>query len=396
MTSLDGLIEVKPGTGQWLLYTPFGESYGWMHGLVRSLAEPWLARRFGWRDWVTWSEQYSKGIRKAKVPGNAKIEDKKRFLRSVSNMGSNPTVLCQKGATPDQDYDLETEWPDNSGASAGFESLLTKTETKIAVRTNGQNLTTENNGGSYALGKIHSNVKQDLIEFDERGRSAVLERDVAKPYCRFHYPQGDAVSPCIGWVTAPPEDQKLAADTMSTKAGAVASLASTSGVVTVNEARAMLNPDLPPLEDGDRLLAPQQAMSPMPDGTLPYMPETEHENPESSPVDDQPAVTPTGTETTRLSVTRRLARRAPIAGQLFADRMASEARDRAVKALAPDLDAVLEALSSGESYEDIRKRLEKAHASMNPDDIADIVEDTLLAANLAGRYVVKAETNERQ
>ena len=149
VNTMDGIEEVVPGTGRWLLYTPFGEERGWLHGAVRSLALVWLAREFVRRDWLRWSETFSIGIRKAIVPANADDEAKDIFHRQVASLGSETTVLLQK---PDSGvgFDIDVLFPSAGDASGGFNALMDKLESRMAIRILGQNLSTEVSGGSLA------------------------------------------------------------------------------------------------------------------------------------------------------------------------------------------------------------------------------------------------------
>ncbi len=47
-----GLIEPSPGDGKWVLLQPGGLRRPWMSGLVRSLARPYLARGYTYKDWA--------------------------------------------------------------------------------------------------------------------------------------------------------------------------------------------------------------------------------------------------------------------------------------------------------------------------------------------------------
>jgi phage gp29-like protein len=55
LTTLDGMIEIQPGNGQWVVLQ-LASQRPWMEGLVRELAIPYLIRQFAMRDWARYSE----------------------------------------------------------------------------------------------------------------------------------------------------------------------------------------------------------------------------------------------------------------------------------------------------------------------------------------------------
>ncbi|MBI2388651.1 MAG: DUF935 family protein [Deltaproteobacteria bacterium] len=219
----EGPVLIEPGDGQWLLFTPFGTDRGWMSGAIRSIAIPWLARLYAWRDWQRWSELYSLGVRKAIAPANADENDKERFFDQVTALGAETTVLVTQALSGEK-YDLEMLWPNAQGTADGFERLMNKCESRIAIRLLGQNLTTEVRSGSLAAARVHENVKLELLQFDDRALSEDLRAQVLRPYCRFNFAGGDVLAPRLGRKTAPTEDRKNEADTLSGAASALASL----------------------------------------------------------------------------------------------------------------------------------------------------------------------------
>lgn len=258
----DGPVYVTPGDGQWLLFTPYGHDRGWMSGAVRSLAIPWLARIFTWRDWMRWSELYALGIRKAIAPAGASEEDKLRLFEQVAALGAETTVLLTAMANGEK-FDIDVLFPSGTGSADGYEKLMSKSESRMAIRLLGQNLTTEVGAGSLAAARVHENVKLEIIQFDDRTINEHLRDQVLRPFCRFNYPTGDVLAPRIQRHTAPTEDRKNEADTASAAATALATLLAAGVPVDVvayarrygvpllmkddgDEGRAHAPPELPP------------------------------------------------------------------------------------------------------------------------------------------------------
>lgn len=88
-----------------------------------------------------------------------------------------------------------------------------------------------------------------------------------------------------------------------------------------------------------------------------------------------------------------LAVRAPapaVEAGAFVEDVGSIARDRAAKAMAPTVQAVLASLDGAKSYDEIRAALSKAATDLNPTELAQVTEHALVLSQLAGRNAVRA------
>jgi len=91
-----------------------------------------------------------------------------------------------------------------------------------------------------------------------------------------------------------------------------------------------------------------------------------------------------------------LAVRAPapaVEAGAFVEDVGSIARDRAAKAMAPTVQAVLASLDGAKSYDEIRAALSKAATDLNPTELAQVTEHALVLSQLAGRNAVRALEN---
>lgn len=79
----------------------------------------------------------------------------------------------------------------------------------------------------------------------------------------------------------------------------------------------------------------------------------------------------------------------------FVEDVGSIARDRAAKAMAPTVRAVLASLDGATSYDEIRAALSKAATDLDPTELAQVTEHALVLSQLAGRNAVRAlETHD--
>lgn len=80
-----------------------------------------------------------------------------------------------------------------------------------------------------------------------------------------------------------------------------------------------------------------------------------------------------------------------LAGQLYVDSLADNAKARAVRAMAAHVRAVKKAVAGAKNFTDMRKRLRKAHAASSPAKLARVLERALIMGELAGRRALYHE-----
>lgn len=379
LNTSEGPVVVTPGDGKWLLLTPEGEYRAWIQGAVRSIAIPWLGRQYAFRDWMRFNEIYGLPIRKATVPAQTSEEDKLGFFQDIRDAGSAMVVSCPTG-TDGQKYDIELV----EATATGWETFRNATEDadkRITLALLGQNLTTEVSGGSYAAAKVHGQVRQDYLEADERGLVAGFRRQVLRAWAAFNYGDPD-LAPVLRFDVEPPDDGKLKADTLVSLSTALLNLAAVAPEV---DRRALLaSYNLPLHEPGEE--PPPLVVAPPGAPPAPAAP---------PPAADAP-VDPSA-ETTSRHV-HALAVRAPapaVEAGAFVEDVGSIARDRAAKAMAPTVQAVLSSLDGAKSYDEIRTALSKAATDLDPTELAQVTEHALVLSQLAGRRAVRAlETHD--
>lgn len=356
----DGPVPIEPGDPKWVLYTPGGGQRPWMGGLIRRLAIPWLVRQFAARDWARYSEVHGLPIRKARIPANAAQADKDYFLDAVSNLGNEPTILTP--ITNDKDgkpigFDVALE--EAKGDSwEGFERLLSKMETNIAIAVLGQNLTTEVQGGSYAAATAHERVRQDYLEADAEQLSTALHDQILVPWATFNLGDPD-LAPWPRWDASPPEDKAATAETWRVTGEAIRSLRS-----------AGLNVD--------RLALAEQHGIPLVAG-----------EPLIEPKDEPPEIRPQELSRLRLaSGDPPASARGFLRGQIFTDAVGDQGKQLGRDAVAPDLAGLLDVVAASGDFDQLRQGLMDRYGEMTPQALAAVTEKALILAELAGRYAV--------
>lgn len=213
MITMDGVVELRPGDGHWILFCPWGYCRGWMMSMIRPLARPFLWRQWAMRDWARYSEVHGLPIKKAFVPAESNAEDKENFVSDLQNLGNEGIVRLPRAIDGQNGYDLELCEP-TSQSWDGFRAECEKADECIAVTVLGQNLTTSaKSGGSYALGNVHDRIRLDRLEDDAVSLGACMEQQLVIPWATYNW--GDvSLAPHVRWSTKAPENRKASADTL--------------------------------------------------------------------------------------------------------------------------------------------------------------------------------------
>jgi hypothetical protein len=208
----EGPVEIIPGEGKWLLYTPYGYEGGWLDAPVRSLAHVCLISSWNWRDWARFSEKHGLAMLLAKIPSGVDEKDKtyRAFLGSLRKLGRETTILAPQGDKPEKSYSAEL-LEAKADTSRTFRELKSFCDSEITLVIKGENLTTEVKEGSFAAAKEHGGGKQDVLEADVDGFCTPMRDQVVAPYTAYN--EGNAeLAPWPVLDYAPPEDKKQRAD----------------------------------------------------------------------------------------------------------------------------------------------------------------------------------------
>lgn len=222
MVTYDGVIELTPGDGHWILFCPHGYCRGWVQGLVRPLGRPFLWRQWATRDWARFSEVHGMPIKKAFTPSEATDEEKRAFETDLQYMGSEGLVRLARSVDGKSGFDLELM----EATSTSFECFKEETELAneaIAITILGQTLTTNTGGaGSYALGDVHNQIRKDRLEFDAKSLGGCFTDQLVIPWAGYNY--GLGMAPKMRWSTKAIDDRQQTAQTWNNLGQALTAL----------------------------------------------------------------------------------------------------------------------------------------------------------------------------
>lgn len=166
-------------------------------GLGRALAWTYLFKAFTQRDWTIFTQTYGHPLRVGKYGAGATEADKSTLFRAVANIAGDMAAIIPESMMMDF---VET-------ASAGATSdlylkrcdWLDQQDSKAVL---GQTATTDAVTGGLGSGKEHRQVQEDIERADAKPLSAILNRDLVRPWMALN---GIPADRCPRLVLARPE-----------------------------------------------------------------------------------------------------------------------------------------------------------------------------------------------
>lgn len=307
-------------------------------GIMRVCAWMYLFKNYGIKDWVQFCETYGQPTRLGKYAPNASKEDKEALKLAVASIGVDAAGIISKNT------EIEFIEAQKYGSLNVYESLVNFCDTQVSRAVLGQTLTSSDGDGtgSRALGEVHGEVRQDLIEADAKSLGKTLTRDVVRPMVGFNY-GWDTPMPRIRLLYEPPEDLKKEAETLEIVVNRVGLDVSQEWVSKRFKYPMRQKDETPLLRQGQA-----------PSGTAPYA----------------------------------------LREVVLKDQVAQGGHpvDAAVEQLlhgggiAPWGDVIREALGEARSLEDFRDSLEGLSVNMDTTAAAELLRKGLVVAELAGRF----------
>lgn len=227
-------------------------------GLGRVLVWWYLFKNYAVKDWVSYGEIFGAPFRVGRYPLGAKPADITALQTALRQLGVDASAVI-----PD---DMKVEFIGDNRGTAGvdvYERLVVLCERGMSKAVLGQTLTTdEGQSGSRALGQVHNDVRQDLVEADAKQLARTLRRGLLVPLVAFNFGPAAPI-PDLRFDTSPPADEKAKAEAQEIRAKVFAA-ARTMGVpvpmAQVREELALREP-----ASGEELLPPPATPSAAPE-----------------------------------------------------------------------------------------------------------------------------------
>jgi len=342
-------------------------------GIMRVCAFMYLFKNYAIKDWVSFAEVYGMPIRVGKFEPGASKADKDALINAIRSLGADAAGIISKST--------EIEFIESTKTSSlnVYESLVTFCDAQMSKAILGQTLTSEAGGskgqGSFALGQVHNDVRQDLIEADCRALGKTITQQILRPLVGFNF-GWDAPIPQFRFLYEPPEDLKAAAD--------VYKIVSDMGQ-PISQEHISERFKIPLPKDGETPLKkptpPPQPFGGMPPGSLPGM-QPEKKPPEGPPENNPPEDEPPPAKAKRIA--KSVKGGGEPSGQKAIDAMRRKALPKATDEIQAMLKPVLDMIKNAESLEEIGAKIYALYPRLDGERFQQLLARAILASALTG------------
>ena len=154
-------------------------------GLARVAAWGWMFKAYTQRDWAIFSQTYGQPVRIGKFGPGASDQDKATLFRAVANIAGDCAAIIPES--------MQIEFIESSNVGAAHQLYKERADwldQQISKAVLGQTSTTDAVVGGLGSGKEHRQVQKDIQQADCRALSAILNRDLIRPWVQLnHGPQ---------------------------------------------------------------------------------------------------------------------------------------------------------------------------------------------------------------
>ncbi|MGD1880843.1 MAG: DUF935 domain-containing protein [Paracoccaceae bacterium] len=340
-------------------------------GLARVAMWCYLFKKYTERDWAIFTQGYGQPVRLGKYGPGASKEDRQKLLRAVSNIAGDFAAIIPES------MQIEFVEAGNVGTTNDlYKSRADWLDQQVSKAVVGQTATTDAVTGGLGSGKEHRQVQEDIEQADANSLSAIINRDLIRPWMDLEYgPGGNAPTVLIGT----PEPEDIAA--LST---AVTALVGVGFRVSQKEMRTRLGLSEP--EAGEEILIP-------PGQNVPEL-RTETETARRGSIFERFLAAAkyqsgqNGPETHDQSQRRSTGRTAPPSPVgLSADRLVEEAQSE----IEGMVGSIAEMLDRANSYEEFAEMVGNGFHDLDDRRFRTLLQEALMAAEAAGWAAIEEE-----
>ena len=149
-------------------------------GVLRVCAWMYLFKNYDIKDWISFCEVYGMPLRLGTYGATASQEDKDALRQALIEMASDASGISPAGTS------VQFVESNKQSSVDIYERLARFCDEQMSKAIVGQTLTSDS-GGSYAQGKVHNDVRQDLTEADCKSLMETIRRDVIRPLVLSHF-----------------------------------------------------------------------------------------------------------------------------------------------------------------------------------------------------------------
>lgn len=151
-------------------------------GVARLAAWSWMFKAFTQRDWAIFTQTYGQPVRIGKFHEGATKEDRATLFRAVANIAGDCAAIIPAN--------MQLEFVEAKNVTAGadlYERRADWLDRQVSKAVLGQTTTTDAVSGGHAVAQEHRQVQEDIETADCKSLSAVLNRDLIRPWCDLQY-----------------------------------------------------------------------------------------------------------------------------------------------------------------------------------------------------------------
>lgn len=178
-------------------------------GLARLVAWTFMFKHYTVLDWVQFAEVYGMPIRVGRYGGGATDADLAVLRRAVTSLARDAAALLPES--------MRIEFTDIANNGSGWEvfsKLAEYLDKQVSKAVLGQTMTADD-GSSMAQAKVHNDVRLDILRADARQISAVLNRDLVRPFVDLNFGPPPNGYPLLLHPVMEPEDIKLLVESLA-------------------------------------------------------------------------------------------------------------------------------------------------------------------------------------
>lgn len=309
-------------------------------GLLRTAAWLFYFKHWVLREWLSYTESFARPFRIGKYPAGSSAEEQGRLEQAVRALGNDAAGIIPDSMVVDIVHASTATGPEL------YERIIEIVDREMAQVVLGQTLTSsEGARGTQALGRVHEQVRRDLLEADARRLATSLRRDVVRAWTAFNY-GSDSVQ------LAPYVLPRIADEVdLQAEANVLSQLVSAGLPVAAEQVRERFGYRAP--REGDEVLAARP----------------------------------------RVALNRR-AFELPDARVLDGQMFVYQAVDAGVAAATPALEAltaqILRVVEASTGADELRERLRQMLPEMDVVELGVLMERLILQTNLAGRWAMRS------
>lgn len=343
-------------------------------GLARVATWGWMFKAFTQRDWAIFTQTYGQPLRIGKFGAGATEQDRNTLFNAVANIAGDCAAIIPESMTIDF-----VESKTIGSSSDLYEKRSDWLDRQISKAVLGQTATTDAIAGGHAVGQEHREVQEDIERADARALSAILNRDLIRPWIDLEYgPQETYPRLRI---------ERVEKEDLTQLSSALGTLVPLGLKVSMREVRDRFGFSEP--EDGAEILVKSAPKPPPGDGEV-------EEKERKGPIEHSSGVFERGSEEkgteaaqgAEIASAGRTAPRDPV----------DDLTDGLARAAAPgvgDMIGQIEAmLEAAGSLGEFREMLLEGFPEIDASQLTRVMAEAMLAAHAGGRAMVEEEAGD--